>query len=125
MVSVSVEYDGTTYRTAAIYLINRTNTNAWLSFVSNDDVVATPNARLAYNTAAAQTIGQGSLTLISDPTKTLDLSTIKFDALLNPLALCDPDSDLTNRTCKPSAFQAGAGSGLIFVARRSAIAPPP
>ena len=106
-------------RVAGLYFANTQGTNAWIDFVSNEDVTASPNARLLYNAKTGRTHGIGTLEFDNG---TIDLSRISI--LQGSFGSCPaPGSPSTDDG--PGRFECGSatfadGGGITVFPRRSA-----
>ena len=101
---------------AGRYFANTQSTNAWIQFVTNNTVVASPNARLQYNQKTGRTTGQGTLTLVSDGT-VLDLSTL---TIVGPASFGScPNSAIANadhpNLCASAAFLGGGSISVSLI----------
>lgn len=58
------------------YFANTQQNSGWISFVSNADVMASPNARIQFDKKMGQKSGEGTLTLRYAPFTVLDLTLV-------------------------------------------------
>jgi hypothetical protein len=119
--NIDIAYDGGFRRVPGLYFANKQGTNAWIAFVSNSTVTATPNARLQYNEKTGRTHGTGLLDFGGG--NTLDLSRVRITQ--GSFGSCPAPSnpstgDRVGRGyCGQATFTAGDGGGLLTVSPRS------
>jgi hypothetical protein len=109
-----VSVDNASYTTTGRYFENRPGSIVWLAFNSSVNTLASPDARLQYNTLTGRTLGTGSLT--SSDGKVLLLSQVTFAPRLpgeNPFVCLPPDPRVDFSKCEPGAL-VGGGSITLF-----------
>ena len=122
--NIDFAYNGVFRRVPGLYFANKQGTNAWIAFVSNTEVSATPNARLQYNEKNGKTNGTGLLTFVNDGS-TLDLSRVRITE--GSFGSCpvpgSPSTDDVARRgeCGSAAFTIGDGGGVLTVRPRPTV----
>jgi hypothetical protein len=119
--NIDIAFDGTFRRVPGLYFANTQGTNAWIDFVSNEDVTASPNARLRYNEKTGRTHGTGLLTF--DDGSTLALSSIRITQ--GSFGSCpapgSPSTDDGPRRLECGSATFAGGGGITVFPRRSVI----